>query len=352
MQLENNIGLGGLGLSGEFKFEENLNSFIAPMIPVIPYTDGGIYNPYPIFIIEARDSETNDLLATTKAVAPTTTEMGCKNCHGGEWRTKGVAGLSDETAVNILKTHDRINRTDLYSSARKGQPKLCQSCHADPALKAEGNPELPNFSSAMHGWHANYMSGMKEDACALCHPAYRKGRTRCLRGVHSRLGVTCVNCHGMLEDHAISLLNGQKEKAGVMRLLKNVKPRMAENADDIQPRTPWLNEPDCLGCHEDFEKPSQNASSFNQWVSGPEELYRIRTDNVGIRCEACHGSPHALYPANNDYNKHRDNIQPLQYSGNPLPIGSNRSCQVCHMRRKSDPVHHENMMRAFRNKLN
>jgi len=139
------------------------------------------------------------------------------------------------------------------------------------------------------------------------------------------------------------------KKASKPRLIKNLKPRLTENIEDINARTPWLNEPDCLGCHEEFEKSREGASGFNKWVTDPSELYRFRFDNVGIRCEACHGSTHAIYPAKNEFDLHRDNIQPNQYRGMPYAIGSNRSCEVCHMKRMSNPVHHENMLRTVRN---
>ncbi|MBN2174191.1 MAG: c-type cytochrome, partial [Bacteroidales bacterium] len=149
-ELEQNIGLGGKGVSGTFDFKEDNNSFIAAMIPVVPYNDDGSFNPYPLFDIEAVDKETGEVLATTRAVTPVSTEMGCRNCHGGEWRVNGVSGVADETAINILKVHDRLNNTDLYETAMAGQPQLCQGCHADPALGAPGKPEHNNFSAAIH----------------------------------------------------------------------------------------------------------------------------------------------------------------------------------------------------------
>ena len=85
------------------------------------------------------------------------------------------------------------------------------------------------------------------------------------------------------------------------------------------------------------------------WNDDFSELYRQRTDNAGIRCEACHGATHALYPAHNRFSENRDNIQPMQYSKMPLPIGTNMDCQVCHKIEMEFPIHHENMLRMFRN---
>jgi hypothetical protein len=158
-----------------------------------------------------------------------------------------------------------------------------------------------------------------------------------------------VYCHGTIADHALSLLKAEVGKKGAERLMKNLEPKVVETIEEINPRVPWINEPDCITCHVDYERPGENGSAFNQWTSSLEELYRMRTDNAGIRCEACHNSTHAEYPATNPFSTNRDNFQPLQYSGAPYPISSNASCQVCHKQDMEDPIHHENMLRPFRN---
>ncbi|MEJ2545673.1 MAG: multiheme c-type cytochrome [Calditrichaceae bacterium] len=283
-KLQKNMGLFGNGMDGDFEFNEDRMSFMAAGIPVVPYSDDGTYLPYPLFTVKAVDDESGDVLIETKVVAPTSTEMGCRNCHEGGWRYNNVAGIDEKTSTHILAVHDRINGTDLLDQAKQGNPKLCQSCHADPALAAEGDSTVVNFSAAMHGWHANYMPYNDARACV----------------------------------------------------------------DDINPRWPWIKEPDCLTCHEDFDQPIGD-SGYNVWNDEFEELYRIRTDNVGIRCEACHGSTHALYPAKNPFSKNRDNMQPMQYANQPTPIGSNLKCETCHTIKMEESVHHENMEHMFRN---
>jgi hypothetical protein len=347
--LPENVGLGGKGLSGTFDFHEDRNGFIAEMIPVVPYKDDGSFNPYPQFYVDAVDNETNDVLISTKVVAPVSTEMGCRNCHGGGWRVNDVSGVADETAMNILKVHDRINHTNLNETALAGKPQLCQSCHADPALNAPGKPEHNNFSAAMHGWHANYMYVEGGKACVMCHPASPTGNTRCNRGIHSQLGLNCTNCHGTITDHAASLLNAQPETASSADLLENLKTVFTVSTTDVNPRIPWAQEPDCLGCHEDFEKPETGFTAFNKWNSEFAELYRIRTADAGIRCIACHNSTHSVYPARNAFGWNLDNTQPMQYSGKPLPIGSGFSCEVCHQQEMEESIHHPNMERMFRN---
>ena len=347
-----NVGLSGNKVAGSMKPGPEGTAFEATLVPVVPYPDDGSFNPYPLFMVTAKDSATGKVLATTRCVAPTSTEMGCKNCHGGTWRVAGVAGFSGETSTDVLAVHDRINGTTLLADARAGRPHLCQSCHKDPILGAKGKDGLISFPAAIHGWHAHYLTGRDETACYRCHPSKNTGATGCLRGVHAGVGLTCVRCHGTLEDHALSLLSYEKNRGiiSAATLMQGLESRVVSSKEDINPRNPWVNEPDCLNCHVDFEKPgSVTVSGFNTWTSGPEELFRVRTDDMGVRCEACHGSTHANYPATNIYGRDRDNIPPLQYQGNTLPIGSNKACSVCHTEEMEDEGHHPGMNAMFRN---
>ncbi|MBU1003540.1 MAG: cytochrome ubiquinol oxidase subunit I [Proteobacteria bacterium] len=345
--LPKNVGLAGKGLNGDMDLDAERRAFHADLIPVVPYPDGGGFNPYPLFTVKAVDTATGKVLATTRMVAPTTTEMGCRNCHGGEWRVKGVAGFTGETSRDVLAVHDRINKTDLLKLADQGDPVLCQSCHADPVLGTEGNPELLNFPAALHGWHANYLTGRQEDACAACHPNDPVGPTRCLRGVHDDIGVTCVNCHGTMEDHALSLLKPEAEagKKGAARLMQNLAPRTVDSLAEVNGRTPWLQEPDCLNCHVGFEPP-ETMDGFNTWTADGSQLFRNRSDDMGaLMCEACHGSTHAIYPAREDsgYGANRDNIGPMQYMGQAKQLGKDGNCNVCHLNttyKAADMAHH------------
>lgn len=348
-QLEDNIGLSGNGMQGRFQYNDMRNSFIAANLPVVPYRDDGSYLPYPVFSVQAVDTESGRVLIETKVVAPVSTEMGCRNCHEGGWRVNGVAGIDEQTSTNLLYIHDRHNDTDLYRQALNGKPQLCQNCHADPALGAEGKADVLNLSAAMHGWHANYMPYDDARACVLCHPASDRGNTRCNRGLHKILGMTCTDCHGSFSEHALSLLRYEEEKAAACRLMVHLKPTQVASVDSVKSRRPWINEPDCLTCHRDFGIPEPQSNAFNVWNDNFEELYRMRTENVGIRCPACHGATHALYPAHNPFMKNRDNMQPMQYSRQPTPIGSNQTCATCHTIAMEFSVHHENMEGMFRN---
>jgi cytochrome bd-type quinol oxidase subunit 1 len=344
VDLPEGTGLAGKGVTGTMDLEGSV--FAANWIPVVPYGDDGTFNPYPVFTITARDASSGELLALTKAVAPTSTEMGCRNCHEGGWAFHGVSGMADLTAINILKAHDRYNGTTLLADAEKGEPRLCQSCHADPALKAPGKPGILNFSTAMHGFHANYLSGMDHEACNMCHPSRPEGNTSCFRGRHTQVGVNCTECHGTLEDHALSLLTHEAGIDASGRLSRGLEPVFAYDKSEVIARMPWVMEPDCRSCHTSFNimEDGYEGTAFNKWVPGYAALYRARTDNHGVMCIACHGSTHAVYGAYNKYGLQRDNQQPLQYQGLAGTIGTHEQCMVCHTVEMAFSGHHRNMV--------
>jgi hypothetical protein len=341
--LPDNVGLAGKGMSGEMELKEGLGAFAADLVPVTPYPDSGGFNPYPLFTIRARDEATGKVLAETRMVAPTSTEMGCRNCHGGEWRVDGVAGFTDATSADVLAMHDKISNTTLLADAQAGKPRLCQSCHPDPVLGTKGQDGLLNFPAAIHGWHANYLTGRGAEACSYCHPNAATGPTGCLRGVHADRGLDCTDCHGTLEDHALSLLKKEHEagKPGAARLMEHLAPRHFESKEAVVGRTPWLMEPDCASCH-DFAAKPDGSPATGKWTKGePGQLFRLRKDDMeGMLCEACHGSTHAVYPATNPYGENRDNIGPMQYQGQAGPIGMQGNCQVCHTEKKEMFAHH------------
>ncbi|MFH0757232.1 MAG: cytochrome ubiquinol oxidase subunit I [Bacteroidota bacterium] len=337
-------GLMGKGVTGTMEPEGPV--WAAHLIPLVPYKDDGTFNPYPLFTITAKDESTGKVLAVTKAVAPTSTEMGCRNCHEGGWAFNNVSGMADLTAENILMAHDRYNGTTLLEDALAGSPRLCQSCHADPAVMAKGKPGVLNFSSAVHGFHANLLSGMDQEACNMCHPSRPEGNTNCYRGRHSQVGVNCTECHGTLEDHALGLLANQGGIAAAGKLSGGLEPVYASSKAEIAPRMPWLMEPDCKSCHTNFHifDDGYAGTSFNMWVPGFDALYRNRTDNHGVMCIGCHGSTHAVYGAYNKYGLQRDNHQPLQYQGVAGTIGTHENCMVCHKKSMNTSGHHRYMI--------
>lgn len=323
-------GFNGDNLTGSLDVHEDAGRFEGRMM-IHPFKDNQ-FEPLPIITLEARNSD-GDVLATTKVTAPTSDQMGCRNCHGGPWNMDG-AGIATSTADNILETHDRMNNTNHVERAKKG-PILCVECHDDPAQNAEGSNSRPSLSTAIHGTHAVFLAGRDaENSCLMCHPK------NTLRGQHNEIALECSNCHGSMEDHAISLLKGEQAmgKKGADKLLKLLTPRAVGTQAAINPRIPWENEPQCLTCHVDFAAP-ETDNGFNSWSEDKSTLYSVNTDEIGaIHCAACHGSPHAIYPATD-----RDNMQPMQYMGTAQSLGANGTCTVCHIDEMSDAIHHPGM---------
>jgi hypothetical protein len=211
---------------------------------------------------------------------------------------------------------------------------------------APGKPGVLNFSTAMHGFHANYLAGLDHEACNMCHPSRIEGNTKCFRGRHSEVGINCTECHGTLEDHALGLLAHESGIDAAERLSRGLEPVYAYSKTEIKPRMPWAMEPDCKSCHTNFHifEDGYAGTAFNSWVPGFEALYRNRTDNHGVMCSACHGSTHAVYGAYNIYGLQRDNQQPLQYQGLAGTIGTRQKCMVCHKKAMSSNGHHRNMV--------
>jgi mono/diheme cytochrome c family protein len=321
-------GFEGETLTGTLAPHEDGGRFEA-VLNVRPYADG-TFNPLPMATIEARDAD-GQLLATTRVALPVSDQMGCRNCHGGDWARDG-SGIATTTAENILAVHDRMNDTDHLARSEKG-PILCVECHDDPIQNARGAGDRPNLSAAIHGAHAVYLAGRDSDgSCLKCHPQ------NTLRGRHDEAGLDCASCHGQMEDFAIALLKGEKDagKQGADRLLALITPRSVGSAEAINPRTPWLAEPDCLTCHADFAAPD-TTDAFN--AESDAGLYSTRRDDlVAVYCGACHGAPHAIYPATGP-----DTTQPVQYTGKPQTIGAGGSCSACHQFDMDYPAHHPGM---------
>ncbi|QJB56300.1 cytochrome ubiquinol oxidase subunit I [Pseudodesulfovibrio sp. zrk46] len=323
-------GFEGDQLSGSLHALPDDNRFEGRLL-IRPFQEGK-FQPLPIVKLEAKNAD-GEVIAATKVTVPTSDQLGCRNCHGGYWDKDGT-GIGEHTAENVLATHDRMNNTNHVENSKKGRI-LCVDCHDDPAQNAEGQHSRPNLSAAIHGTHAVFLAGRdSEKSCLMCHPQ------NTLRGQHNDLGFECANCHGSVQDHAISLLRAEQEKGkkSADKLLAILTPTSVGNKEAINPRTPWVNEPDCLTCHVDFGTPETDMA-FNTWTEDAKGLYSVRRDDMGaVNCAACHGHPHAIYPATE-----RDNVQPLQYMGEAQPIGAGGNCKVCHKEEREDPLHHPGM---------
>ncbi len=310
---------------------------ITEKVEIVYELESEVSDLFALYNIKAREKGTGQILGKTKLIIPVDVKMGCGNCHG-----------HNDHALNadffdILKTHDRINKTKLIKEVKQNRSVSCESCHGD----------LLNVSAAVHGFHANYMTGMGDKACKLCHSAMAnddKDNAQTFCGIHKELGFECINCHGNMEDHALSLLKAEKAagKPGIGKLMRHLFPISVDSVKDIKPRVPWINEPDCLNCHVDFNEP-ETDETFNLWTKSSSDLYQSRSDDAGVMCQACHGRAHAIYPVKNSINKFMGNIQPAQYQGNFYPMGSNKNCKLCHTIDMEEEMHHPNTLTMFRN---
>ncbi len=332
-------GVDGNGVSGTMAWDDSLMAYAAKGVPAVPYPAGGGFMPYPLVTVEARDPESGEVLAAARTPLPVSTEMACRHCHGGDWRVADTAGIAPATAEDVLTLHDRMSGTALSG----GDPEACGDCHAPD------DPDRLNLSAAVHGFHAPLMAGRGDRACGACHPASPETFTSGFRGIHSRLFMDCTHCHGVMADHALSLLSWEKEKGkrSAGALMAHLRPRGTGDLSGIMPREPWVNEPDCLHCHVDFGPPDIMIAPLDRRTESKADLFRFRSDNAGIQCAACHGSPHALYPAANRQGS--DSLQPIQYQGNALPIGADKNCRVCHTVDMEAELHHPNSLAMFRN---
>ncbi|GMU23793.1 MAG: hypothetical protein AMXMBFR13_38710 [Phycisphaerae bacterium] len=269
------VGLTGNGMAGTM-VPTGENDWIASGIPITPIDDTGRENPYPLALVMVLQNGTE--VARTQAVVPVSWEMNCQLCHT-------TPGLS--VAADILARHDQLHGTNLQNQ----KPVLCAGCHADNALGLPGQPGIPNLSAAMHGAHADRMQAISLDNdCYACHPGLR---TKCLRDVHFNKGYTCTYCHGL----------------------------MAALGD--QQRRPWLDQPSCGGCH------ARPGFEYEE----PGKLYRESRGHMGIHCEACHGSPHAITPTVMEV----DNLQAILVQGH---AGVINNCTVCHRETPDDAFPH------------
>lgn len=350
-------GLAGCSMPGAgnlaqpMSFDIGRQWFGAEGVPITPYDDAGLKNPYPLMRLVVRDA-LGTQLAATSVVLPVSDEMDCSKCHASNSvaAAQPAAGwVNDPNAardfrLNILRLHDdRESGTAVYTSAlnqlglnpaglypsvqTSGLPVLCAACHGSNALPGTGLAGISKLTSAMHLLHAavhDPITGLTLDssanrgACYSCHPG---SSTKCLRGAmgaaiagDGSMAMQCQSCHGNMSQ--VGAVN----------------------------RVGWLQQPSCQNCHTGTAvqnagqirfsnaytdagvlRPAVNpifATNPNQPAPG-FDLYRFSTGHGGLYCEACHGSTHAEFPSS-----HRnDNLQSIQVQGH---AGVVSECTVCH----------------------
>ena len=254
-------GLAGAMLAKDGYFE-------ATGVPVVPVDDAGTWDPYQVAEIVVRDAATGEELARTRTTVPVSDEINCAKCHGQV--------IDDVEIGSVLAEHDEKEETTFVAD---GLPVLCADCHGSPALgqTGPGTSEL-YLSYAIHAFHYT-----TEATCYDCHP----GATTLFHrsSAHSDADGNCSNCHGAISEVASTIYNG---------------------------RVPWETEPKCSDCH-----------TFVAEVDTGTTLYGNALGHGGLSCVACHGSPHAQIPSDNE----KDHYQAVQVQAKALSIGS---CRVCH----------------------
>ena len=111
------------GPQGKLEPSQEGKCFLGANIALTPYPKDGGFAPYPVATLQAREDATGRILAETLVVLPVSTELGCKNCHGGPWKHQ-VAGIADQAAGDVLKAHDRLSATRLSGKTTGGLPVL------------------------------------------------------------------------------------------------------------------------------------------------------------------------------------------------------------------------------------
>lgn len=332
----------GKGLiAGEMTAQDGYFEATLPEIPTP-------LQPYqPFFIAEITASVEGEIVAVTKAKIGVSTELGCRNCHGGSWREDGRSGMSRDTASGILAAHDKWSDTNLSADFNKGKTVVCSSCHGDSSRGTKSKAGLLSLSSAIHGYHAGFIA--EKNSCVLCHSSGDTSASHSFDGIHKQLDFSCTDCHGTLPEHAASLLKQEGENGQAKKLLSYLENITETAVSKINPRTPWIMEPDCLTCHVDFQPP-ETDTAFNIWTEDAAGLFHNRMGEAGaVLCTSCHGQPHSLYPADNRYGKMIGALQPMQYQNNPYPLAANEGCAVCHTTEMEDEMHHPGSLATFRN---
>jgi hypothetical protein len=241
-------------------------------IPATPVDDALVWNPYQVARVTVRNAS-GTVVAQTRATVPTSDEIRCDLCH----RSATSPNAPEEPYLAI---HDAEEGTSLVNAP---EPFLCASCHPSPALGMTGDPETM-LSHVIHTFHGG-LDPAKRPECYNCHPGTVTQCNRSLR--HTAADGNCQTCHGTLAEVGSSILGG---------------------------RVPWVGEPKCATCHGGTTIPEVDTGATR---------YRDAMGHGGMRCPACHQSPHAMVPSR----EASDNYQAIQYQGRAVSIGS---CAACH----------------------
>ncbi len=205
------------------------------------------------------------------------------------------------------------------------KPVLCVRCHKSTIQSGSGWGTIPPLTVSIHSLHATVTdpdtgitlgNSPNRSACYHCHPG---ASTHALRGVmgdavapSGARAIQCQSCHGGMTN--VAAIN----------------------------RTGWIDLPDCQSCHTGTATSNNGqiryTDAFTNGVVrqaidstfatvtnlafGNYSLYRYSTNHGKLFCSACHGSPHAEFPADRN-----DNLRVLQVQSHE---GMLSDCNACH----------------------
>ncbi len=347
-----NVGLTGYPMPGStnkaMAFDSTNAWFTADGIPITPSDDARQKKFNPLMRLILRTNSVT--LATNDIVLPISDEVSCRVCHasGTDPAAQPAAGWvwsidpEHDYRLNILRIHDQLrnpatypgilssngyNPAGLYRTVvADATPVLCVRCHKSTLRAGSGFGNIPPLTTSIHSLHATVIdpatgatldSSSDRSACYHCHPgpvthALRgvMGDAVATNGLHS---IQCQSCHGALT--AVAATN----------------------------RVGWIDEPDCQSCHTGtatsnngqirYTTVFETNGAVRQAVDltfatvtnanfGNFSLYRYSIGHSHLFCEACHGSPHAEFPADRN-----DNLRALQVQGHQ---GMLSDCSTCH----------------------
>ena len=339
-------------------------------------------NCFPMMRIRAIDKSTNLTRSFLDIVLPTSGEMNCVACHETASFVSSNPGSASDASPpprlttlaptdfssnpdanirfreNILILHDALNQTSLVAQYQAGNPVLCASCHYSKALDLAGNNQPTGsqvghlyLSRAMHKHHGTAWDMMDGtylapipgagtvQQCYYCHPG---NDTQCLRSVMAVKGMQCQSCHGDLL--AVGGFTPDLGVGGIVDPNADPATLVVNLTTTGAQRRPWVDMPKCQSCHSgdvlshlgvnligqmayDPNDPAATPliAANQRFAENPGQLFRFSATHGGMACEACHGSPHAEWPARINTN---DNITANQLQGH---TGEIAECGVCHL---------------------
>ena len=356
------MGLSGYAMPGtnntpqSMTFSSTHARFTATNIPITPYDDALQRKFYPLMRLIARTNTTP--FATNDIVLAISDEVDCRVCHASgsptaAQPTNGWVWNTDperDYRLNILRKHDELKDQATYAGilssngynpaglfrtvVADGTPVRCTKCHLSTIVPGSGFGRIKPLTTAIHGHHASVIdpdtgaslnTSTDRSSCYHCHSGVV---TRSMRGAmnHSVLAngvrqIQCQSCHGQM-----SLVGAAN-------------------------RTGWIDLPDCQSCHTGTATSNNGqiryATAFLDYTNGivrqavnqtfatrtnlafgNYSLFRYSTNHGKLFCSACHGSPHAEFPADRN-----DNIRTLQTQGH---IGMLSECVACHNSAQSE----------------